>query len=212
MKRSPPEILNKEKLLFLVFALIFSVGLYRVLSNAPLPLEPGNPLTEKSGPEEIRVAAANPTLAERDYLRGTRNSLLKPKVPLVTLPKLPPSGGIPFPPPEEKSLTSGDDAVAVKKLMDPKSLDLEYMGIVIADGKSCALLRSKTSGVTQRVQSGDKIPGANVSVTKIEPWAVWLSDGQGVGVLKNERFDSPKPESASRAVKSHTNREPSVFF
>jgi len=208
MKRSPPEILNKEKLLFLVFALVFGVGLYRLLSSAPLPLEPGKPMTEKSVPEELHVAAVSPTLAERDYLRGSRNPMLKPKPPPVALQKL---QSIDIPSPPSQPNEPGDGVAIVKRILDPASLDLEYMGIVIADGKSCALLRSKKSSITQRVLPGQSVAGTNVSVTKIEPWGVWLSDGQGVGVLKNERFDAPKPESASRAAKLR-NREPSVFF
>ena len=215
MKRSPPEILNKEKVLFVLFALIFSAALYRVIASAPLPLESGKPLTEKSGPEVLCMADADTTLAERDYFRGSRNPMRKPsaliKLPplLVDLDKKNAGGEIPSPPREKNH---EDEAVSAKWLFEPKSLGLEYMGIVIADGKSCALLRSKKSAATQRVLSGENVAGTNVSVTKIEPWAVWLSDGQGVGVLKNERFDAAKPESASRAVKSRNNREPSVFF
>lgn len=204
MKRTPREILNKEKAIFILFALIFSAGIYRFAATQPVTLEPGKPFVAKDGPVALEVSSADQVFAERDYFRGQRNPLRKPNAPPhPPLPKIvekqEPSRPIGPPPREMKKPGGGESFFANNRPFDPKSLGLEYMGIVMAGGKTCALLRTSNSATPHRVVSSEKVAGTGVSVAKIEPWAVWLSDGQGVGVLKNKRFAEPQAKDSSRA-------------
>jgi hypothetical protein len=214
MKRIQPQVLNKEKLIFLLLTLVCGAAVYRFVATRPVAIKPGLPLASLSGPGAVDIWEAGPELAENDAVRGPRNPMRKPPAPLM--PKLPDietlkqSAG-PMGPPPGSGEGPKSSPTDVREAMKAKTSGIEYIGVVLADGKSCALLRTKDNVAGIRVMPGEKIAGTKLSVEKVEPWAVWLSDGQSICVLKNERFSSEQ-ESASRAEKTRKDRRPSVYF
>lgn len=214
MRKTQQQILNKEKVLFVLLALVFCAGVYHFFALRPVELQPGKPLASLNGPGAIDFWETGPELAINDAVRGSRNPMRKPPappmplLPLIELSKRPgETGGRPSGPDDG----NGNQKTQQREAMKPAELGIEYIGVVLADGKSCALLRTKDNAAGIRVMPGEKIAGTKLSVEKVEPWAVWLSDGQGICVLKNERFNAEQ-ESAARAEKSRKDRRPSVYF
>ncbi len=211
VKRTPLAVLNKEKSIFILLALIFSAGVYLFFASQPAALQSGQPLGSIASPAGVRIAAISDTGMERDYLRGKRNNPFNDPY-RNRLPEPPEEPGIkkndpkiPPPPPYPTQVVEGGSH---KELFDPRDAGREYIGVVLVDGKSCALLRTRDNSAPQRLLLGEKISGLDISVTKIELQGVWLSDGTSTSVLRNERFATPPP----KATPAQKDSRPSVFF
>jgi hypothetical protein len=168
--------LNKEKLCLFAALVPASLAGYLFLATAPAPLKVSAPLTTQRGPS-IQAPQSLTTASELAYFGGTRKTPFMP----IRISK---------PPPEE-----GDKKIVIPvwwidKQVDPRKLAkhdppvnpasiYDFMGVVIYEGKTHGLLRSKSGAKPRRVQAGEELAEARYTVTRIEPQSIKLRDRDG---------------------------------
>jgi hypothetical protein len=168
--------LNKEKLCLFAALIPASVAVYSFLATAPAPLRVSTPLTTQRGPN-IQAPQSLTTASELAYFGGTRKTPFMP----IRISKAPPEEGdgkivIPAWPPGKQT----DPRKPARRYppVHPASV-YDFMGVVVYDGKTHGMLRSKSGAKPRRVQAGEELAEARYIVTGIETQSIKLRDRDG---------------------------------
>ena len=179
MPRPNTQGFNKEKLFFLLGAAAFAWLLYYFLASAPALLTVEQPIGPQ--PPPALLASLNEDI-QRDveyYVSGPNRQRKTPFAPAgsnyAEKPKPKPDPkNLPPPPPTDVPKTPD----LAKKSFDPKDLDVQvsFMGVMMYNGETYALLRPKDGSSPRRVKVGDTLADYKYTVTAIEKQAIWLVD------------------------------------
>lgn len=205
MRRINSGSLNKEKLVFLVSALGVSVGVYFFLASGPVPLVLSSPSTREPGPEPFKDVDLQQKKDINSLIDRDRVSPFEPfRPPQVVQPKVAvgPNNNAPPPPPPPPPPPEKPKEAKVFESEDPIS-EVDYMGVTFVNGESRALLKPKDGSAPVLVAIGEAVPNFKYVVQKIEPQAVWISDGDNRPfMLKDASFSEDSSSDASSSASS----------
>jgi hypothetical protein len=212
MPRPDTESFNKEKFVFLLVSAGFAGGLYLFLASAPVPLDPDKPISSQALPQALENVAEAAPRPEQEYVEGPGRDRKTPFAPAATFiaakPVDNPGNKPPPPPPPPPSDTKPKDT---KPTFDAKDLDVQvsFMGVVMMNGNTYALLRPKDGSSPRRVKVGDTISDFKYTVTKIEKQAIWMVDEeQRPFILKDNDEVALADSSSSKPEKPAPKHEP----
>ena len=164
-----------------------------------MPLVLSSPSTREPGPEPFKDVDLQQkkdinSLIDRDRVSPFEPfrppQIVQPKIAPVAVNNAPPPP--PPPPPPEPAKTP-----KVFESEDPVS-EVEYMGVTFVNGESRALLKPKDGSAPVLVGVGEEVPNYKYIVKKIEPQAVWISDGDNRPfMLKDASFSEDSDSSPS---------------
>lgn len=188
---------NKEKCAFLVCALLLGGALFWYLTNQVRALEDKKPISNEERPQPISGMLLVMKNSPDEYVSGTRRSPFTPKKDtLVALPKPKPNPGtLPIPPPPPTTQPAEKEKPKTFNPLD-KEAEVDFMGVVMLEGRSYALVRPKDGSSPRRVKEGDLLPDYKYTITKIERQAIYLKDDENNPyVLKDGRFTTADASS-----------------
>jgi len=210
MRRNNTGSLNKEKLVFLVSALGVSIGVYFFLTSGPVPLVLSSPSTREPGPEPFKDVDLQQKKDINSLIDRDRVSPFEPfRPPQVVQPKVAPvANNAPPPPPPPPPPETPKAAAKVFESEDPIS-EVDYMGVTFVNGESRALLKPKDGSNPILVAVGEEVPNFKYIVKKIEPQAVWISDGDNRPfMLKDASFSEDSSSDSSSSSSSSSSSGP----
>ncbi|HYF51063.1 MAG TPA: hypothetical protein VEJ63_16740 [Planctomycetota bacterium] len=203
MRRMDLAGFNKEKLIFIVTAVIFSVSLYLFLATGPVHLEGQPPIGVQPSPPPLVAHDMTQQRDENYYVVRANLTRRTPFAPHSDIPAAQPkvvqapTGPVapppPAPPPQEKK------EEITKKVWDAKDLDVqvEYMGVMSLNGVAYALVKPKDGGQPLRVKAGDKIDEFGYEVTDINKQEILMKDSENRPfILKDTRFSEEDADAA----------------
>jgi hypothetical protein len=211
MRRINTGSLNKEKLVFLVSSLGVSVGLYFFLTSGPIPLVLSAASTREPGPEPFKDVELSQHKDVNLLVDGDRISPFEPygrELQKLQQPKPAPVAVNNAPPPPPPPPADAPKTPKAFDQEDPVS-ELDYMGVTFVNGESRALLKPKNGDAPVLVALGEEVPHFKYTVQKIEPQAVWISDGDNRPfLLKDASYseDGSGSDSSSSSSSSSSSK------
>ncbi|MFH0938779.1 MAG: hypothetical protein V1899_05820 [Planctomycetota bacterium] len=179
MSRPDAQGFNKEKLFFLLGATAFAWIFYYFLVSAPMRLMVEPPIGAQSSPAALANAKEDIQHDVDYYISGPKRERKTPFTPVSSSKekKDPPTVKNTQPPPPPPPEVVKPEPT---KNFNPTDLDVQvsFMGVMMYNDKTYALVRFKDGSSPRRVKVGDIIPDLNYTVTAIEKQAIHLVDSE----------------------------------
>ena len=186
---------NKEQFVFLLSSAAFATGLYFYLTSGPIPLTAGEPVSAQAAPSVLENIPDKPQDNVVFYVDdGKITGLTDPhtgelvdrgrKTPFApssdwrnAMPAKvalgPPPPPLPPPPPVADVKETKEDKKWNGENVKSK---VKFMGVVIMNGQTVALLKPEDDSEVKKVKVGDKVEEYGYTVTKIEKQTIWVTD------------------------------------